>query len=116
VLDAELLYDQVLPSVAFAGNTGPFADSFTFLSADAGGGLNDLAGDSALVLVTALGDPMYTGDSSSPTFAPGSYDVVDLVDGFTGALVISTPEPSVLLLSTGLCGLMRFSLRRRLFV
>ena len=61
VLDAELLYNQVLPSVAFAGNTG-----LTFLSADAGGGLNDLAGDSALVLVTALGDPMYTGFRAAP--------------------------------------------------
>lgn len=101
---------------SFDGITAPFADTFTFLSADSGGGLNDLFGDSGLVLVTALGDQMYTGDTSSPTFASGSYDIVDLATGSSGTLVISTPEPSaLLLLCVGLCGVVTVSLRRRLF-
>ncbi len=101
----------------FNGSTVPFTDAFTLVSAGAGGGLHDFFGDSGLYLLTTLGDQLFIGNTNAPTFAKGTYDVVNLVDGFTGTLVISTPEPSLLpMLILGLCGTAILSLRRKVFV
>jgi hypothetical protein len=97
------------------------ADTFVFFNSSSNaapgypnGGLIDFLG---LYLTTPGGDQFFKGDVSNPTFVPMAFygDVTNNLIGDTGGtLVITTPEPSVLLLLfAGLCALLIVSFRGR---
>jgi hypothetical protein len=103
---------------------GPQSDIINFFDANTpnvgstnNGGLLDIG---ALILTTSAGDQFFSGTASNPFFVPMAFigDVTNsstLFGGDTGGtLIISTPEPSALvLLFVGLCTLLIVSFRGR---
>ncbi len=110
----------VTGTYSFGGTTTDFSDIFTFRDSATAGGLIDATGSMAFNLVTPALEQFFTGSLRSPTFTPGTFDVINFTQDGTdvtgvGTLAISTPEPSVLLLfCVGLCTMLLVSFRNRL--
>jgi hypothetical protein len=92
----------------------PQFESFTFFASGLGGGFG--YSDSAGPPLTQNLSPgqLYFDDANGPTFGIGTYGELDLSNGNVGTLVISTPEPTgLLLLGIGLLTLVvRLSLKK----
>jgi hypothetical protein len=99
--------DNIYPGVAFTipdvlvsvnGGT-PQLGSFDFYSTMCSGGFDLTFGDN--VPANTIGQQLYTGWEGTPTFIIGTFLETDYGpsdNGIPGTLVISTPEPSSLLL------------------
>lgn len=117
-------------SVPYTFDGTQTSGTFEFYPANNTGGffLCDGAGAPACSTGQGLvtnGDALFSGDTSSPTFTPGTYTLTEEVPNFgpTGTLTISavsgpggtaTPEPSTLLLTgIGVLGLFWVARKRR---
>jgi hypothetical protein len=106
-------------SVSYIENDMPqIPTEFDFFSFGDGGGFEIIPPTlSGTPPANTFGAQLYSGTTESPTFTPGIYHLNnDTPDGPLDTLIISTPEPSsLMLLGSGLLALLGFA-RKKIIV